>query len=245
VVGLADGDRDGLSDPFDNCPDIANAEQADGDGDGIGDACDLQTCGNGMLEVDEGCDDGNLLGGDGCDADCQIRCATTPMVGCRTPAAAGKASLLLKNANGDTKDALLWKWSNGAQTEVADFGDPRVSEEYALCLYGASGLLTSAAAPAGGTCTGKSCWRASGTKGFKYRDQARTPDGIEQLVLKAGAAGKAKALAKARGVALSLPPMPVMLPIRMQLQTSSGACWEAAYTTALRNDSAQFNAKAD
>ncbi len=40
VHQLGDADSDGVWDPFDNCPNVANADQLDGDGDGIGDACD-------------------------------------------------------------------------------------------------------------------------------------------------------------------------------------------------------------
>lgn len=35
-----DADGDGKSDGFDNCPFVANRDQADNDGDGVGDACD-------------------------------------------------------------------------------------------------------------------------------------------------------------------------------------------------------------
>ncbi|MDP3858738.1 MAG: fibronectin type III domain-containing protein, partial [Stagnimonas sp.] len=38
----ADSDSDGVPDSTDNCPVVANADQADGDGDGVGDACDEQ-----------------------------------------------------------------------------------------------------------------------------------------------------------------------------------------------------------
>ena len=40
---FVDGDDDGIADPNDNCPNIANADQADADGDGIGDECDCPT----------------------------------------------------------------------------------------------------------------------------------------------------------------------------------------------------------
>jgi hypothetical protein len=37
-----DTDGDGVNDPSDNCPDNANANQADCDSDGVGDVCDTQ-----------------------------------------------------------------------------------------------------------------------------------------------------------------------------------------------------------
>jgi cysteine-rich repeat protein len=40
------------------------------DTDEIDDACDRMTCGNGIREFSEQCDDGNLVEGDGCDAMC-------------------------------------------------------------------------------------------------------------------------------------------------------------------------------
>ena len=43
-----DRDRDGVPDAVDNCPDVANTDQADLDGDGIGNACDPQN----MVTID-------------------------------------------------------------------------------------------------------------------------------------------------------------------------------------------------
>ncbi len=39
-LAVADADGDGVADADDNCPDVANADQADADNDGIGDLCD-------------------------------------------------------------------------------------------------------------------------------------------------------------------------------------------------------------
>ncbi|MBA2751461.1 MAG: thrombospondin type 3 repeat-containing protein, partial [Actinobacteria bacterium] len=42
LVPHPDADGDGVEDVLDNCPDVANPDQADADGDGIGDACDTE-----------------------------------------------------------------------------------------------------------------------------------------------------------------------------------------------------------
>jgi len=60
-------DADEVHDGIDNCPSVANPDQADSDHDGTGDACqDLTSvCGDGVREGSEGCD-GADLGGLGC-----------------------------------------------------------------------------------------------------------------------------------------------------------------------------------
>ncbi len=90
TVAAAESDGDALLDPFDNCPEVANADQADLDADGAGDACDLQSCGNGRRELSEQCDDGNRTNGDCCSDQCRITDRTPPVLSCsatpiRTP----------------------------------------------------------------------------------------------------------------------------------------------------------------
>jgi len=50
-IERVDGDSDSLPDDEDNCPSNANATQADADGDGLGDACDPDIDGDGVLNV--------------------------------------------------------------------------------------------------------------------------------------------------------------------------------------------------
>jgi hypothetical protein len=52
-----DGDGDGVRDPSDNCPTVANAGQRDRDGDGAGDACDADADGDGYTAAGGDCAD--------------------------------------------------------------------------------------------------------------------------------------------------------------------------------------------
>ena len=62
-LGGPDSDGDGILDPYDNCPDILNADQADDDVDGVGDVCD-----NCWEVANPGQEDSDLDGvGDLCD----------------------------------------------------------------------------------------------------------------------------------------------------------------------------------
>lgn len=72
VSVLADFDGDGILNQADNCPSVANPDQADFDGNGFGDACDPDIDGDGVANDDDVCDrtppdaiveaDGGILG---------------------------------------------------------------------------------------------------------------------------------------------------------------------------------------
>lgn len=179
-------------------------------------------------------------------------CGPTPQSDCRVPARPRAATIALKDGKSDARDELVWKWLKGQATELADFGDPTATDDAALCIYDESGataeLTLKATVPAGGECTSGSrvqpCWER-GDRGFRYQDSERAASGIAEVTLRSGKKRKAKILVNGRGENLDLPSLPLSLPMRVQLQSASGQCWEATYSTAKKNTKRQFKAKAD
>jgi len=182
-------------------------------------------------------------------ASCTALCAPTPATGCRLAATAA-STFKIKDATPDLKDQLKWKWSKGAATTVADFGNPVTGTPiYRVCVYDASANpqpLLDMDVPPGGMCGTKPCWKATGTKGFGYKNKLGTPDGVTVVKLKMGVAGKAKVQATGKGAPLPTPALPLTLPVTVQLVLQDGVtprCWQTAYTTMKANTAVLFNAK--
>jgi hypothetical protein len=167
-------------------------------------------------------------------------CPATPRGGC---ASATKAALVVKDNAKSQKDALVWSWQGGPVT-ADELGSPLGVTGYTLCFYdGASSLRLDAALPPAGTCAGKACWKAKKT-GFAYKDKERTADGVTGAMLRAGAAGKARMVVKAKGTLVVPPSLPLVLPARVQLLRIDGtACWEATFVRAKKNVAAQLKAR--
>lgn len=176
-------------------------------------------------------------------------CSPGPLPGCRRTTVSGQALVVLRHRRTADRDALLWRWARGAATSVADFGDPRTTTGYALCVFsaadGPSRLFLSVVAPAGGACRHARCWKARGRRGFRYRDPDLTPDGLAVIALKPGPDGRAAIVVKGRGRRLGLPALPPGPTVNVQLQATTGACWDADYSTALRRTASLFKARAD
>lgn len=90
-------------------------------------------------------------------------CGATPRVDCQAPSVAQAAKLLIRDADLDSRDRLVWRWRKG-NAPISSFGDPLTSTEYALCIYDSSGgsaaLARFMTVPPGGSCGGRPCWRA-------------------------------------------------------------------------------------
>ncbi|RMD82732.1 MAG: exo-alpha-sialidase [Candidatus Dadabacteria bacterium] len=173
-------------------------------------------------------------------------CPVVPAVGC---AAAGKSRMTLRGAV-DSSHKLVWSWSKGADTLLAEFGDPSATTDYVLCLYddvsGTPRLELEKDALAGSTCKGAPCWQ-SRTDGFRYKDGKQENGAVKLLQLRAGTGGKARIKVKAVGPTLGPPPLPLSQSPSVTIQLinrESGGCWESIFSSALTNDSAQFKAKA-
>jgi uncharacterized delta-60 repeat protein len=166
-------------------------------------------------------------------------------------AAPKKATLQLADDANDAKDRLQWSYRNGDATTGAELGDPRVDDRYFVCLFDESGMtpqvLTDIIIPAGGTCDGKPCWRALATTGFKYQSKDGAAQGIGSLVLKSGAAGKTSITLKGRGAGLPTVALPPGLPLRLQLQATTGACWESTFSAAgvVKNGGGKFKGRSN
>ena len=225
----------------------------------------VPSCGDGILDAGETCDDGNAVSGDCCDALCQFEPLGSPCPGdddactvsqCDGAGACGigapqggcRAALTsiigIKQTGDDAKDKLLWKWLKGDATTQADFGLPTGTTAYTLCLYAGTtaAFLGTTAIPPG------SAWAAVSDKGYKFSDASGTPDGIQKALLKGGAAGKSKILVKGKGTNLpGLLSGALPLPVTAQLVNDANSiCYESVFDSAdvKKNDGTQFKAKA-
>src|SRR5262249_56706331 len=138
--------------------------------------------------------------------------------------------------------SLAWGGEGPRAVPSGALGDPLTKPGFALCLYDTAGRRLAAAVPAGGSCVGKPCWKAS-HGGFKYSNPALTPDGLKTMALKPGLAGKARIVAKGRGQTLALPSLPLAVPVTVELVSAGTRCWSAHYTEALTSTVQLFKAK--
>ncbi|MCW5891184.1 MAG: hypothetical protein KIT14_11620 [bacterium] len=175
----------------------------------------------------------------GCDP--QDGCVAAPRPVCEAPTS-NKVSLLARRLPviSSRPPTLVFKWKGGGGVALADLGLPTVDERYTLCVYDESGakpkvLFTAAAPP--GACGTDPCWMPTGSRGFRFKNRTGIGDGLVSLALRTGAPGKAAVLLKGKGSALAQRPdgMPApgfALPLRVQLQGESGACFGARFTAA-------------
>jgi hypothetical protein len=176
------------------------------------------------------------------------QCIVTPAILC---SATSVKSLLDLRVPAQGKQRLQWTFQ-GTPTGLpfpADFGDPRSSARYALCVYlvsATSSHTMGAAMPPGGSCSGRPCW-STRRGGFGYddrRDAAGT--GIRGMRLVKLPSGVHRILISGAGPNLDLPATFGFSSALVQLVVTGGAfpgCWQADLTTPLVSTSGHFRAR--
>jgi hypothetical protein len=169
------------------------------------------------------------------------------MSGCRKPTLEFKGRFQVRDKLGTRSDSLNWKWVKGEETTLADFGNPLATDSYTLCVVDAfNDRHFDVTIPPGGVCNDRPCWKDGGEKGFTYTDKLASQGGIQKIVLKPGLQGTATVVVKGKGAGLNAPNLPLPLPLLVQLQSSNGTCWEAAFRPegVLKDGTGQFAVKA-
>jgi len=163
-------------------------------------------------------------------------CTQAPKGSCRTSA---KSLFLVRNKTDTTKDKLIWKWIKGASTSQSDFADPTATAIYAMCVYENGVLTTTLAVP-----PSASLWKSISTKGFKYKDTAGSSFGIQKILLHGSTSSTSKVLVKGKGSLLPNPAVPLTLPVEVQvINSDTGVCFDATYTTFKKNSEGLFKGK--
>lgn len=222
-----------------------SASAGDVDGDGRSDLIINEMTGNGVLAAVP--DVGNLIVLSAELLGAGPVCAPRPLQSCRRPAA--RSQFILERGDDPSRDRLAWRWLGREGTAIGDFMRPaRSLANYALCVYDASAEAQprlAPAAPAGLECASTRCWQGSAARSFRYRSDDPKPKGIERLRLMATPGGAARLVLRGSGPELRLPPLPLVLPVTVQLVISSGAsveCWQSEYPAAIINEVGRFAA---
>lgn len=208
------------------------------------------TCGNGSVEPGEQCDDGNVAGDDGCDANCLVEDCYKAMV-LAAICNSGSGSLDLKDNATDKRDGLKWRF-DGPMSSMAFEGleNPVAATDYTLCVFDGSALKLHASVTHGGTCGSKPCWKTTKT-GFGYRNSATNADGLKVAKLKRGAddfLAEGTILLKGKGANLPLPgPASATTyftgPVRAVLVKKAGdECWQTELGAPTKNTTTAYSA---
>lgn len=175
-------------------------------------------------------------------------CAPAPLAGCKDVAKLKASSLRLIDSVNPIGRKLGWKWL-GDETTSADLGDPLSDDgtNYAFCVYDGTGTRAfQGLAEAGGLCGLTACWKVLGgaPPPVEYRHPAANADGLYRIRVKPGGDGKARVGVQGLKSNLTLPNLPLTLPVTAQLQSADGVCWTASYDTFVsKNDDRKFIAR--
>jgi hypothetical protein len=207
------------------------------------DVCAAGIC---VGSVSPECDDANPCTQDFCDDEVGCINAEEPRPVCL---ASARSSFQVRDSTDDARDQLRWKWQKGAATSQGDFGDPSAATSYTMCVYDTSAGATLLATML--TVDANLAWSSYDPRGWRLKDRAGSFDGVQQIKLSPGDAGRSKVQWKASGTLL---PMPAAVGtaeffdqapfVVVQLLNSEGMCWGSEFASYRKNTQTEFKAKA-
>ena len=126
-----------------------------------------------------------------------VRCPPARRARRRLPPADRVRSLIARDpaelATPGKGDRLDWKWGKGADTQIADFGNPP-NDGYLLRVYDAGGIALTT--PVAGGCVTKALLVSKPTGGVVFQNRSLQPSGVQSLKLVASVGGKARVVFK-------------------------------------------------
>lgn len=182
-------------------------------------------------------------------------CPPTPLAGCLTPPYGypfdkpGKGNLTLKLDSSDSSHNKL-KWGfqyAGFGMHWGVFGDPRIWDSYALCVYDDGELKVSTQIP-----RDELLWQReiSFFEKYNYKDKTGYNNGITKVKLYAGPSEKAKIQVSAVGITLPAPVSSTRFfndssSVVVQFSDTLGTCFETTFDSGKKhkNTAKGFNAK--
>lgn len=176
-------------------------------------------------------------------------CSTEPRTNCVAPVRANGAFLAVRS-RGRNSDAIVLRWRAGSAALTGDFGDPAEgTTDYAVCVYDQTGnapqLVYEVGLAHDASCsTRRPCWtrRTGGGLAERVAFKDRAPfanAGVQSLTLRRSNSGRGSIAFTARGENLLAPVLPLSQDgaVIAQLVSTTGSCWEAAFSAPARQTS--------
>ena len=184
------------------------------------------------------------------------RCAPTPNLACTMGFAKAQLTVVEKKVG---REKLVAKLRSGPEIMSSELGDPTAfgGTSVSVCLYDDADALvaTLLVDRAGEWCLFSRCWDDRGPptgKGYVYKDRLARSDGVRNMTLRAGPAGKSTVLIVARNGGASVHGnMPTGIAaalssttsVRMEVSTDEGVCFGATLTDIRKQDATIFKAR--
>jgi hypothetical protein len=175
------------------------------------------------------------------DAGEPVPCPSVPAASCRTGTTSGASELVLA---GGSRGTLKWNWRSGDATTSDEVQTALDDRGFALCVYGAAKLLTSAAAVGRGACGRAPCWTTN-DEGARSSKPGAAQSGL-RVAIEWGEAGASRIAAASAPRRLVLPSLPIAsAPITLQLRDAAGNCWGSVFRNASPNSAKRWVARSE